>query len=376
MIVAFSLILSIIGLSLAFALYSNIIPYFFLLKDIKQYNMAYYGANTALERSLLVLRYRDAWFEWAWWRMWEILNGPQSDLLWQNNFGYYTVDNYIHRSIGWRTNDTYNTIPFSWKWNANQYALLTWDDDNYNKLAYGQSQKFLFRYDSTSSENAYNTWSDITHFSGQNVDLLLELPNSIKHSDEEENKMCDNEGCWEDLDQDWLDNDVMVAWRFDWYYKWEQFSIFPRILMGIEDDKPLVLAGDMAIRKNIIWKSIGFSGSINPVWDENESLSWHLMIGSTELVDEIWKYSFSELYTDPSITWLSLSLIGQQKIYDIDDNIYPYLRYKLTVWDNSSVAQPFFDIIASSKVWPYTVSMNVRKSVDKKSIIDLFTVIF
>ncbi len=60
MIVGFVLILSIVGIALATALYSNFLPYFSLLSDIKNYNMAYYGANTAIERSLLVLRYQEA----------------------------------------------------------------------------------------------------------------------------------------------------------------------------------------------------------------------------------------------------------------------------------------------------------------------------
>lgn len=63
MIIAFVLILSSIGLIIAVALYSNFLPYFSLLSDIKNYNIAYYGANAAIERSLSVLRHQEAGFQ-------------------------------------------------------------------------------------------------------------------------------------------------------------------------------------------------------------------------------------------------------------------------------------------------------------------------
>lgn len=59
----FMMILSVAGVAIALSLYSLFTPYFSLLKDIKHYNMAYYGANMAMERSLLVLRQQGPGFE-------------------------------------------------------------------------------------------------------------------------------------------------------------------------------------------------------------------------------------------------------------------------------------------------------------------------
>lgn len=60
MVLGFVIVLSIVGIGLALIMYANLLPFISTLGDIKEYNMAYYGAHSALERSFLVLRQRDA----------------------------------------------------------------------------------------------------------------------------------------------------------------------------------------------------------------------------------------------------------------------------------------------------------------------------
>ena len=152
MIIIFVLILWIIGLSIALALYSSFLPYFSLLRDIKDYNMAYYGANTAIERSLLVLRQQEAWFEWTGWWIRSMSADVQSDVSYNQDFGYFDNKTDLMWRIQSRSQD--GVLPIWWKWNSKVYNLTTWSND-YNVLSYGRTQTIPLWYDGTPQKNAY-----------------------------------------------------------------------------------------------------------------------------------------------------------------------------------------------------------------------------
>jgi hypothetical protein len=50
MLIIFVVILLVVGLAIIGSLYSLFLPFFQQLSDIKQYNVAYYGAVSSVER--------------------------------------------------------------------------------------------------------------------------------------------------------------------------------------------------------------------------------------------------------------------------------------------------------------------------------------
>ncbi|NOZ44175.1 MAG: hypothetical protein GXP45_03420 [bacterium] len=58
MLLAFTIILLMIGVGIMTSMYSIFLPFFQNLGDLTDYNVAYYGANMAIERSLLITKYQ------------------------------------------------------------------------------------------------------------------------------------------------------------------------------------------------------------------------------------------------------------------------------------------------------------------------------
>jgi hypothetical protein len=57
MLIIFVVILMVVGLTILGVLHSLFFPFLEQLSDIKQYNIAYYGAVSSVERGMLALRY-------------------------------------------------------------------------------------------------------------------------------------------------------------------------------------------------------------------------------------------------------------------------------------------------------------------------------
>lgn len=62
MLLIFIIVLGMIGVLIALSLYANFLPYFGLFRDVKDYNIAYYQAQSAMEHAFLALRYKDRGF--------------------------------------------------------------------------------------------------------------------------------------------------------------------------------------------------------------------------------------------------------------------------------------------------------------------------
>lgn len=397
MVIVFVLLLWVIWLTMALALYANFLPYFSLLRDIKDYNMAYYGANTAIERSLLVLRQQDPWFEAkGWWNAQQIFDVASDNSL--TGFSYFNTTNYINRSIVSRAT---NTIPTIGMWNSNIYNLSTWGT-SYNILTYGQTQTIPLQIDSTIPKNSYlGTDTTISKFYGHTIALQLKLPTDIRNElinqwlTTGDTSLCIT--C--DTDGDGMPDDAIVGWSLEGIYdggtEQYNFSILPRNLIGrptTGSTELIVFSDDETIRETDIIamtddnKSINFSDNINPLFSSSlantlraSQKTWHLLIGSDALFSGVRlnEYTFSDLMgtTVDKVRNLELKLSLNNKLISNSTQIYPFLEYKVTanvVW----VAQPFFYVQGEAKVGSYTVKMNIIKPIDKKNIIDSFTVIF
>ena len=392
MIVWFVLILSIVWVSLATALYANFLPYLALLGDIKNYNMAYYGANTAIERSLSVLRYQEAWFEWTgWWNKSlldpNIPDSPVSDQWW---FWYYdTSDTTIQRTITSRSD--WNAIPGTGKWNTDNYFLSGWSNDR-NKLDYRNPQKIPLWVDSTPSASAYSWDMDRSDFTGQDIVLNLQLIPFVKEkfggTSTYEWKLNDEN----DVDGDGVANDIIVDRWWKWLYGTSsEFSIIPRSLVWSSLVNPDIvpLSDDESIREDSIntlssttpVSPITFWGNFNPLYSVLRSTQRgsHLIISdNTDELNTLSLKTFNDLLLDANITSQELNFFLTKPLVSKGSNIYPFLQYNISFVGGSSpiISQPYFTINGKSQVWEYTVQMNVKKSINKNETLWSFTVVF
>jgi hypothetical protein len=392
MIVWFVLILSIVWVSLATALYSNFLPYLSLLSDVKNYNMAYYGANTAIERSLLVLRYQEAWFEWTgWWNknLWSIVTSPVSDQWWLWYFDQNTTT--LQRTIVSRPNS--QSIPGTWQGDTDFY-LLSGSSNDWNKLDYRRPQQIPLWVDSTSSDQAYVVSTGRTFFTGSNIVLNLQLIPSVKE------KFSNWVSDWElnnDNDWDWdgINDDVIVnRWRKWLYDTSSEFSILPRSLVSALNDTADIesSSSDESIRENIINTvsspfnsyDIVFWDFINPLYNDDGSplksntQNNHLMISDDNATTSgISTSSFNDLLWDSDLSSQELNFFLTNALISKGDWIYPFLQYNIGFeWNPATISQPYFTINGKSQVWDYTVQMNLRKSINKNDALWSFTVVF
>ena len=396
MVIVFVLLLWVIWLTMALALYANFLPYFGLLRDIKDYNMAYYGANTAIERSLLVLRSREPWFQSKWWWNSSQSFGVSSDN-YDSNFSYFNNKNYINRDIASRATD--GIIPSTWMWNSDIYNLSGWVWD-YNILGYGQVQTIPIKVDTTSSAYAYNKENTIIEwFNGNAITIQLKLPSAIREElhnqwlSSADTLLCIDSDC--DVDGDGVLNDAIVWWTLQGTYDdWTRydFTILPRNLVGRLSTSPevIVFSSDETIRESDINLmtdydyTIDFGDKINPLYSTTLSsalratqTTWHVLIGSDVLFSGVWlnEDDFSDIYTNPKIKDLNLKLTLNNKLISNSRQIYPFLEYKI-IADGAKLSQPFFYVKWEAKVWEYTVKMNLVRPIDKQNVINSFTVIF
>jgi hypothetical protein len=391
MIIGFVLMLSIVWISLATALYSNFLPYLALLSDVKNYNMAYYGANTAIERSLLVLRYQEAWFEWTgWWNKNLLISDtPLSDQWW---FWYYDENNTtLQRTIVSRPDSQF--MPGTWKWNTDIY-LLSGSSNDWNKLDYRRPQQIPLWVDNTSSAQAYEINTDRAFFDGQDIIFNLQLIPSVREKFDDWDpwswELADN------IDWDWdgIGNDVIVdRWRKWLYDTGSEFSILPRSLVWSDTiiGDIISLSDDESIREDSInilsssWNtSITFWNNINPLYNNDgsglkpDTQTSHLMISDDTIATSgISLMTFNDLLLDSSLSSQELNFFLIRPLISRNNSIYPFLQYTINfVWTPATISQPYFTINWKSQVWDYTVQMNVKKSINKNETLWSFTVVF
>ncbi len=385
MIIWFVLVFSIIGLALAVALYSSFLPYFSLLSDIKNYNIAYYGAQTAVERSLSVLRYREAWFEWSGGWVWTTPSWPVSD--YQNE---YLSDNIrsLAREIQWRTD---GVIPRTWQGNI-EYRLLSWTSNEYNMLSYHTPLRLPLSVDETLWSSAYSTGSDqIISYDGNGFEIQLRLNPVIRAifdpADNAEWRLCNDE----DNSGDSIRDDVIVdRWRRG-KFDWQDFSIIPRNMVRFNTwtNTWLVdMVNDASIRESDVNSMtttnsdvVVFWNTINPLDQFREEwtlITGHLMIASQEVIENIGTSSFEDLLGDTTnITDQELTLFLARLLETCWDDIYPFLEYRIVYdggWDQ--LPDPWFRIHGKWQAGWYTVNIYVRKSTNRDDTLSSFTVVF
>lgn len=362
--------------------------------------MAYYGANTAIERSLLVLRYQEAWFEWTGGRNKSNNGSVISDQLsW--SFGYYDQNTTLQRTIDWRLFD--NSLPGEKAWNLDSYFLSGRLNDR-NTLAYRVPQDVPLWVDSTPVAAAYS-WDDSrVAFTGTSVAVRFQLTPTIQ---EKFSQFSPWDGqLAEDIDNsvNWIQDGVVVNWGRKWKYKndydsgWSDFSILPRsLLFAASSGNPVtVQESDESVRESDINQMSSDSGfhllfadRMNPLYHNDfvtelrwETLDTHLLISDNSTwANKVRDMSFQDLLSFSNSSEIRdniLSFSLADTLFSQWWNIYPFLEYKLDVlwWNSKAISQPYFNIQWKSQVGRYTVQINVKKSINKEDSLAGFTVVF
>lgn len=408
MVLGFIIILSIIGTLLALSMYANLLPFVGLLGDVKQYNVAYYGAQSAIERSLLVLRTQDAWFQWKWWTIGVFHEWPVSDKFTTTGTMWpFGQAGEMYRSIDGR----WVTVPLPW-WGNIPHNLLSGESNDFNMLWYGQLEKIFLRYDASTSTGAYyndsvdkNTYVFLSGAAGggSNISLAARVNPVIFEMlhDGDYNGYLDTVT---DIDGDWLTDDVALdrSWRGDYddgSQSWS-FHILPKSRVSyVNPNNPNVLSWDEFIRESILntqsgvaifgWTSNLFNPTagitVNGLENRQDGLS-HLLISDN---DDLTGVDFTTLLSataalDVFFQTLELSLINPlwTKWNGTNKSIYPFLEYQVKcsvceLWAGKpQFAQPYFTVHGQAKVGEYEVKMQLQRSASDDSAIAWFTVIF
>lgn len=383
MFLVFSLALLVVVMGILTSVYSVFSPFMENLWNVSDYQMAYYGAVSSVERAELALRYRTPWFIWSWWFTWVVVwtaFGPLSDY----TTGFIAPEDHWFR---WTINSrspllswTLHTYTIPGEGMGNVDPMIS-DDSNYNELWYTDLETFLLSYDTTSTWELYYTWdSTLVFFSGDTVTWVFRLPPKLYTSfgdlcatsvGAEFDSQCDPDG-------DGLYDDSAVVWTLEWLYKTNGFKIFPTMSAFYYQSNPTVnTSNDNVIRESIINETgvITFDDSVlhryTPI--SNGSDIWlHNVVAQD--ATEIENQKFSNIFTSTDFSDIRLSFGAANLFRTATGTIYPYLEYQFTF--PQPIADRFYTIEWHSRIGDYDVQIVIKKPTVEWTIGGDFTVIF
>ena len=403
MVLWFVIVLTIVGMSLSLVMYAHLLPFIGTLGDIKEYNMAYYGAQSSLERSLLVLRQREAWFDGAWGVQWTWFVWPATDIV--SSFGLFDRSwNTLYRRIAGRS----DTIPWTGMGNIEPNLITNGTSNDYNTLWYIYPQNIPLWYDSTPSYGAYRSDSNAIRslsWSWIGLTVSLTLNDTIKNMFLTQWWVgAESLDSTTDYDGDGTSDDIAVdRWR-KWSYtdtttsqSWS-FTILPRSVVSYNSSSVgMVSVDDESIRESIINNNPANGSTLvisnplnqwwfNPLWIVSNPLATsHRIITDYGSLSGV---SFIDL-----LAWWMPNLIITKQMLTLSlfsplmaqiGSLYPFIQYKVVCeWCDSGVsagwpqiAQPYFLINGESTIGHYTVTMQLKKWINNDGVVSQFTVIF
>lgn len=363
-----------IGIGILVSIYSIFFPLITNLWEVGNFNIAYYGAISSVERWELVLKYRQPGFEWSGGYRGDIGRWPISDNK-TGAFGFINDNdnNGISRTISSRT----NTIPNSWEWNV-EYLLAAPDSTNYNMLDYKTAEKILLSYDKTADPANYYNWiTDTEYFNGGQISGEIRIPPKV-FSWFGDQLLCDS--C--DENGDGIKDDIVVDRSLEWTKNWMYFKIIPNQSIFYYSGAHVDTSKDMGIRKSIINNTgqlllwLGAANQFNPIKNieyNASNVSWHVVIASTPENVENDQFSTILLNVANDYTGLELNL-WLVTLLKATNDIYPFLEYRL--WFTAPVSNRFYTIQGNGHVGDYDVQIVIKKPTAQWSVAGSFTVIF
>jgi len=387
MLIAFILVLLMIWAGILLSMYSIFIPFFHNIGDITAYNTAYYGAISASERWLLITKYQNPWFIWSGWRDDNIdYEWPASD---EKNWVLWRLEN-ANNSVWRYINSRTTQIPSTGSSNI-PYFMTSPDSSSYNKLWYKQIERFLLSIDNTTEVNTFYDydWTDNEqiYFKWSYINWTLRLPPKLYNSFgwNDDALLCDQE--WRsnncDKNQDTLTDETIVLRSLLGKYDSPvtDFTLLPTTKI-LRYKTPAIVdsSHDNNIRESDInsiqassWILIELTST-----SDYDPITTHLIPLLTKhniistIDDIIQNKSFGQIYQESSNLELQLSLASLLETRN--NNIYPFLEYQITTDD--PIADKYYNIQASSRVWQYNVKINIKKPTTESDSIWTFTIIF
>lgn len=349
-------------------------PFFENLKNISQYNSAYYAAIASVERWELVLRYKNPWFQWTGGFEYNAWIWPVSDKNW--DFG---IVNSAGNGMRWTINSRTKSVPSPGWWNVD-VMLADSDSSDYNMIDYSHTEIFNLGVDNTTDpKEFYRTGSNIKNFSWAYISGVFRLPPKVfQWFDDwilDNALLCgDSNTSICDSNSDGLYDDAVINRTLKWEYSWQVFSIIPSFAVNYNSIPAVVSFGyDSFIRESLFDDQIAMFSTA--LYDYSPVNNWY----SQSSHNVIWEYAgelkdliFSDILR--WTTWLSLKFSLMDLLRSRNANIYPFLEYKFDFSDY--VSDRFYNIQWVGKVWDYNVRINVNKPTSNESAVGEFTIIF
>ena len=363
MFLIFALLLLAFWVGLFLNVYASFFPFLQSIGHISDYNVAYYSAMSAVERGMLITKYRAPGFVGSGWVLAGTGRGPVSD---QQIF-FVTGSS---QGNWWTVNSRTTTIPHSAEGNVDPF-LITGNSTDYNALRYGLSETFLFSVDITSNPARYYSGNfqniqpvHMGTFSGE-----LRLPPFVvaKFTN---SHLCGNSLC----DPSGSPDEVKVNWGMYGYLNSNLFSIMPTIGVFYYSGMQINYPYDNAVRASL-FNSNG-STPLEPQWfslvSNGYALSGHTIVSSQSAI--LQNEDFPTILQDPNISHLQLSLGLVTLLRSIQWSVYPYLEYRLSFPE--AIADRFFTIDGHGRNRGYDVQIQVKKPTIQGTVGGDFTVIF
>lgn len=376
MLLAFVLVIIVTWLAILSSVYSMFAPFVESFGDIVNYNVAYYGAISAVERGELVLKYKWPGFVWSGGWIDQVTYGKASDVIMSWFSIKFENKNWVMRDINSRT----TRIPSMWQWNVDKNLLWS-GSENYNKLDYKWVETFLLSLDNSALDSVYS-WTLVSHweYGWEYISGQFRLPPKI--SSGFNSVLCDNnpwspeEIC--DPDKDGLYDDIVVDWSLKWNYLWNQFFVMPSESVAYYWTEKLVNTDeDTTIRESNInsWDNIIFSTSRNIYDSSVGSLPITQNVISTDVADLSTKI-FKDILSSDQYTWLQLKFALVNLLSSVNWNIYPFLEYFFEFDPNHPVSDRFYTIQWNGRKWDYDIKIIIKKPTFKETVAGSFTVVF
>lgn len=379
------------------ALYSAIVPFFAILWNTANYNIAYYGAIGSTERALLSLRYHEAWYEWGAWFSWgQALSWTMTDII---STGFSNISRWGNGMRWLITSRAVGSIPIASGGDVERLLQGTWSKE-FNMLGYdGLIEIPLYLDTSTSVSERYSA-GNITNLTASNgiyVQWTLRLPPKILW-------LFWGGGLYKldtssDLDNDNINDDIMVNRGLrgtNMAYN-QGISIIPTIRVDYNQQVP-IYDFENAIRESQINDASNANGANNVnfyMWEPGGDYEYNVIVQPTVSASLMTGHNaipinpsvidpnewFSSLLNNPDFEQLVLSFNLVNKLSSTINQVFPFIEYQLKICEvgvgcNVPASNRYFSIDASSKVWEYNVHIRLNKPVLKKDSTSEFAIIF
>ena len=366
MFLIFALLLLSLWVWLFLNVYASFFPFLQSIGHISDYNVAYYSALSAVERGMLVTKYRAPGFVWSGWVLAGTGRGP-------------TVDQTVFFVTGaqgnwWAVNSRTTMIPNPGEGNVDPF-LSTGDSANYNALRYGVSERFLLSVDNTTAPDQY--------YSGNVHNLVavpiwtfsweMRLPPFVVANFAVgwwDSHLCGNVNC----DTNGITDEVKVVWWMQGsYLSTSMFSIIPTIWIFYYSGMQINTPYDNALRVSLLNPSVQLKPNGYTFFTNNGiSLSGHTVVSSQ--ASQIAPIDFPTILGNSNFTNIELSFGLVSLLRSLQWAIYPYLEYRFDF--THPVADRFYTIDGHGRNREYDVQIEIKKPTVRWTVGGDFTVIF